>query len=214
MHAPLIRAINYALDRLAELRTPCLPRFKEEHRIVFTHSDTKCIEPKSYLWGSYKPYVSPLPSLLAFSNLIITFGHRPSTYPTFIPSLPRFSLPVPHPWIPITVYKSQTPEVPPEAHRVQSLFSLHRQPLDLNRRENGRSTTCSLRSSNHTKFRMITFRHIATSTLTRQLWPTLPPILAAPFPSLARTCCFRPSERASLVRSNLVSICNGEKKSP
>ena len=103
-----------------------------------------------------------LPSLLVFSNLVVTFGRRPFAYPASISSLPRFSLPVPHSWTPTTVYKSQTPEVPPEAHHVQSLFSLHSRPLNLNRRENGCPTTCSLRGSNHTKFQMVTFRYIAT----------------------------------------------------
>jgi hypothetical protein len=118
------------------------------------------------------------------------------------PMDPHYSLQVPN------------PEVPPEAHRVLSLSSPHHQPLNLNRRENGRPTPCNLRSSNRTRFRMITFQRIATSTLTPQQWPTLPPTPVAPFPSLVRTCCFRPWERVSLVRSNSVSICNGGKKSP
>ena len=155
-----------------------------------------------------------LSPLLALSNLVVTSGCRPVVYPPSFLSSPGSPSPFPHPWTPTTAYKSQTPEVPPEAHHVPSLSNPHHHLLNPNRRENGRPTPYSLRSSNHIKSRMITFQRIATSIPTLQQWPTLPPTPAVPFPSLVRTCCFRPWGRVSSVRSNSVSICNGEKKSP
>ena len=55
MYIPLIKAFNYALDRLSEFDVPGLPEFQEKHQIAFTRSDVKCISSESYLQGSYKP---------------------------------------------------------------------------------------------------------------------------------------------------------------
>lgn len=55
MYNPLIKAFNYALDRLSELKVPGLPEFGETRRIVFARSDAKCIKSENYLQGSYKP---------------------------------------------------------------------------------------------------------------------------------------------------------------
>jgi len=55
MYLPLIKAFNYALDRLSTLQAPCLPEFQSERQLVFARSATKCIESESYLQGSYKP---------------------------------------------------------------------------------------------------------------------------------------------------------------
>jgi len=55
MYSPLIKAFNYALDRLSKFEVPGLPRFQKQRQIVFARSDPKCIESESYLQGSYKP---------------------------------------------------------------------------------------------------------------------------------------------------------------
>jgi len=55
MYCPLIKASNYALDRLSELKVPGLPDFQEDRQITFARSDAKCIGSESYLQGSYKP---------------------------------------------------------------------------------------------------------------------------------------------------------------
>jgi len=55
MYSPLVKAFNYALDRLSELDVPGLPKFHEPSQIVFACSATKCIKSESYLQGSYKP---------------------------------------------------------------------------------------------------------------------------------------------------------------
>ena len=55
MYNPLIKASNYALDRLSEFKVSGLPEFQETRRIVFACSDAKCIKSKNYLQGSYKP---------------------------------------------------------------------------------------------------------------------------------------------------------------
>ena len=55
MYLPLVKAFNYALDRLSSFKAPGLPKFREEGRIVFACSATTCIRSESYLQGSYKP---------------------------------------------------------------------------------------------------------------------------------------------------------------
>jgi len=55
MYSPLIKAFNYALDRLSTLQVPGLPGFQNKRQLVFAYSATKCIESESYLQGSYKP---------------------------------------------------------------------------------------------------------------------------------------------------------------
>ena len=55
MYNPLIKAFNYALDRLSKLKVQGLPEFQETRRIVFARSDAKCIKSENYLQGSYKP---------------------------------------------------------------------------------------------------------------------------------------------------------------
>ena len=55
MYSPLIKASNYALDRLSGLKVPGLPDFQEDCQIAFARSDAKCINSESYLQGSYKP---------------------------------------------------------------------------------------------------------------------------------------------------------------
>ena len=54
MYPLLVKAFNYAFDRLSELDVPGLPKF-EERQLVFARSDAKCIKSESYLQGSYKP---------------------------------------------------------------------------------------------------------------------------------------------------------------
>ena len=55
MYDPLIKAFNYALDKLSELDVPGLPKFQEGRRIVFAHSDAKFIKSNNHLQNSYKP---------------------------------------------------------------------------------------------------------------------------------------------------------------
>ena len=55
MYSPLIKAFNYALDRLSAFQVPGLPGFQDKRQLVFARSATKCIESESYLQGSYKP---------------------------------------------------------------------------------------------------------------------------------------------------------------
>ena len=55
MYDPLIKAFNYALDRLSKVDVGGLPKFKNERQIVFARSDTSCIGTETYLQGSYKP---------------------------------------------------------------------------------------------------------------------------------------------------------------
>jgi hypothetical protein len=55
MYSPLIKAFNYALDRLSGLDVPGLPECDPKRQPVFVRSATKCIESESYLQGSYKP---------------------------------------------------------------------------------------------------------------------------------------------------------------
>ena len=55
MYSPLIRAFNYAFDRLSAFQVPGLPEFQGKRQLVFARSATKCIESESYLQGSYKP---------------------------------------------------------------------------------------------------------------------------------------------------------------
>jgi hypothetical protein len=55
MYSPLIKAFNYALDRMSGFEVPGLPEFQEKRQIVFARSATRCIESESYLQGSYKP---------------------------------------------------------------------------------------------------------------------------------------------------------------
>lgn len=136
--------------------------------------------------------------------------------PTFISFPLQVLLPPPlslPPWTPTTAYKFQPPEVPQGEPRVRSLSNPHHRPHNPNRRENGRPTPCNLRSNNPTSSRTITCQPTATSTPTLRPLRTLPPTPVAPFPSLARTCCFRHWGRASLVRSSLGCICSGARRS-
>jgi len=55
MYSPLVKAFNYALDRLSALDVPGLPKLRETSQIVFACSATKCIKSESYLQGSFKP---------------------------------------------------------------------------------------------------------------------------------------------------------------
>ena len=55
MYLPLVKAFNYALDRLSSFKVPDLPEYREEGQIVFARSATKCIKPESYRQGSFKP---------------------------------------------------------------------------------------------------------------------------------------------------------------
>jgi len=55
MYTPLIKAFNYSLDRLSKVDVTGLPKFEEEHQIVFVPSDAKYIGTETYLQGSYKP---------------------------------------------------------------------------------------------------------------------------------------------------------------
>ena len=55
MYVPLIKALNYALERLSEFDVPGLPEFDEKRQIVFARSDAKCIAAENYLQGPYKP---------------------------------------------------------------------------------------------------------------------------------------------------------------
>ena len=54
-HSVLIKAFNYALDRLSGITVSGLPEFQEERQIVFARSDPKRIETESYLQSSYEP---------------------------------------------------------------------------------------------------------------------------------------------------------------
>jgi len=55
MYNLLVKAFNYALDRLSKVDVDGLPEFKEERQIIFTCSDTKTIGPETYRQGLYKP---------------------------------------------------------------------------------------------------------------------------------------------------------------
>lgn len=55
MYSPLIEGFNYALWRLSKFDVPGLPKFQEEHQIVFARSDAKSILSESSSQGSYKP---------------------------------------------------------------------------------------------------------------------------------------------------------------
>ena len=55
MYLPLVKAFNYALDRLSGFDVPGLPEFQEKRQIVFARNFTRCIKSESYLQGSYKP---------------------------------------------------------------------------------------------------------------------------------------------------------------
>ena len=205
---PLLHAANHLFLLLPspDLSASSLFSTIKSQRVLFARSTPFC----KFL----TPFFSISLLLWRFPNLVVNFGCRPVVHPTFVlptlGSLPPFS----HTWTPITAYKSQPPGVPPEEHRVPFLSNPHHQPPNLNRRENERPIPCNLRSRSRTRFRMIIFQPIATSTLTLLPYHTLPPTLVAQSPSLARTCCFRPWERVSLARSSLAFICNGERKSP
>ena len=60
MYSSLIRAFNYALDRLSRFEVSGLPDFQEQRQIVFTRGDAKCIESESRLQDSYKPDIVPV----------------------------------------------------------------------------------------------------------------------------------------------------------
>ena len=76
MYNPLIKAFNYALDRLSKFDVPGLPEFQDEPKIVFARSDTKCIGSEHYLQGSYKPDIV----LVKWKTFESTYGHKNSTY--------------------------------------------------------------------------------------------------------------------------------------
>ena len=75
MYDPLIKALNYTLDRLSKVNVDGLPEFKEERQIVFARSDTKCIGTETYLQGSYKPDII----LIKWSKFKTEYGseHHP-----------------------------------------------------------------------------------------------------------------------------------------
>jgi hypothetical protein len=54
MYLPLVKAFNYALDRLSGFNVPGSPEFQEKRQIAFARSSTRCIKSESYLQGSYK----------------------------------------------------------------------------------------------------------------------------------------------------------------
>ena len=55
MYPPLVKAFNYALDKLSEIVVPGLPPFQESRQIVFLRTDSGHIASETYLQGSYKP---------------------------------------------------------------------------------------------------------------------------------------------------------------
>ena len=55
MYSPLVKAFNYALDKLAKFEGPGLPEFQEKRQIVFASSASKYVESESYLQGRFKP---------------------------------------------------------------------------------------------------------------------------------------------------------------
>lgn len=67
MYDPLVRAFNYALDRLSRADVPGLPKFQEKHRIVFAWTEARCISSESYLQGLCKPDIT----LLNWNNLMV-----------------------------------------------------------------------------------------------------------------------------------------------
>jgi len=73
MYDPLIKAFNYALDRLSKVSVGGLPKFKEERQIVFARSDTKCIGTETYLQGSYNPDII----LIKWSKFKTECGYEP-----------------------------------------------------------------------------------------------------------------------------------------
>jgi len=54
MYSPLVKALNYALDRLSSIDVPGLPKFREESQIVFARSAMKCTKSESHLQGLSK----------------------------------------------------------------------------------------------------------------------------------------------------------------
>jgi len=77
MYSPLVKAFNYALDRLSELDVPGLPKFHEPSQIVFACSATKCIKSESYLQGSVKPDIV----LVKWSTFKRTHQRADAAYP-------------------------------------------------------------------------------------------------------------------------------------
>ena len=77
MYSPLVKAWNYALDRLSKIKVPGLPDFKEDRQIVFARSDARCIKSESYLQGSYKPDIV----LVRWRTLKETQRERKAPYP-------------------------------------------------------------------------------------------------------------------------------------
>ena len=55
MCSPLIKAWNYALDELSNIKVPGLPDFEEDRQIVFVRSEARYIATESCLQGSCKP---------------------------------------------------------------------------------------------------------------------------------------------------------------
>ena len=77
MYSPLVKAWNYALDRLSKIKIPGLPDFNEERQIVFARSDARWIEPDSYFQGLYKPDIV----LVRWETLKETLRERKVPYP-------------------------------------------------------------------------------------------------------------------------------------
>ena len=76
MYTPLIKAFNYALDRLSKVDVDGLPKFKKERQIVFARSDAKCIGTETYLQGSYKPDLI----LIKWSKFKTEYGYEGRPY--------------------------------------------------------------------------------------------------------------------------------------
>lgn len=77
MYNPLVKAFNYALDRLSKFDVPGLPKFQEDRQIVFARSDTTCINSETYLQGLYKPDII----LIKWSMFKIVNDHPHKAYP-------------------------------------------------------------------------------------------------------------------------------------
>jgi hypothetical protein len=58
MCAPLVKAFNYASDRLSEFDVPDLSEFAEKRQTVFACSGANCIRSEDYLHGSDKPGIT------------------------------------------------------------------------------------------------------------------------------------------------------------
>ena len=70
MYPPLVKAFNYALDKLSEIVVPGLPPFQESRQIVFLRTDPAHIASETYLQGSYKPDIVLLKWDFLKTNLV------------------------------------------------------------------------------------------------------------------------------------------------